>query len=496
MFYDTLLLEIMTRKEQMQTPPSILVWFRQDLRTSDHPALHSALEESRTLGACVVPVYIEAPDEEQGWPPGGASRWWLHHSLTSLHKELAELGLQLIIRKGNSLKMVQQLISETGATHLFWNRRYEPWAIKRDAEIKSTLKQQGIAVKSFNGSLLFEPWTIATKQGKPYQVFTPFWKAYLSQEEVPQPLPTPNRVSVQAPYLKSLKIEDLSLLPKTAWDEGIRKAWKPGSKEALKHLQNFIQEPIVQYKTRRDRPDLKGSSRLSPYLHFGEISPRIIWSAVKKSKKHAEDYLRQLGWREFAYHLLYHFPHTVEEPLRSEFLDFPWNYNKEWLQAWQKGKTGYPIVDAGMRELWTTGWMHNRVRMITGSFLVKDLLQPWQEGAKWFWDTLVDADIANNTLGWQWIGGCGADAAPYFRIFNPVLQGEKFDPDGAYVKKWLPELAKMPIRWLHRPWEAPQNVLNDADVFIGESYPKPIVDHREASKRALTAFKTMKEDHA
>ena len=370
---------------------SAIVWFRQDLRINDHPALQSALDHSRAKGGFVVPLFIWAPGEEERWAPGGASRWWLHHALTSLQNDLEKLGLALIIRSGKSLEILQQLIAETDAGHLFWNRRYEPWAIRRDAEIKATLHQQGVTVKSFNGSLLFEPWTIANQQEKPFQVFTPFWNACRAQEP-PFPLPKPSPVASQAPRLVTQKLSDLSLLPSIAWDKGLQEEWEPGEEQAMALLNNFQEEPIVQYPENRDRPDLAGVSRLSPYLHFGEISPRTIWHSVKarypQGNKGAEAYLRQLGWREFAYHLLFHFPHTVEKPLRFEFASFPWNSKKELLKSWQRAQTGYPIVDAGMRELWNTGWMHNRVRMIAGSFLVKDLLLPRQEGAKWFWDTL------------------------------------------------------------------------------------------------------------
>lgn len=468
-----------------------VVWFRQDLRIHDQPALAAAL----ALKGSVVPVYIWSPEEEGNWPPGAASRWWLHHSLMALQKDLQGLGLTLVIRQGKSLQQLQTLIKETGAQHLFWNRRYEPWTIQRDAAIKATLRDQGIDVHSSNSHLLFEPWTISNRQGKPFQVFTPFWNSCLAKLIAP-PLPPPSTCLKGTPKISSLQVQDLDLLPHIAWDSGLKQAWKPGSAGSSDMLERFLQEPILEYSDHRDRPDLEGVSKLSPHLHFGEISPRMIWQAVKQRCKNKGDpYLRQLGWREFAHHLLFHFPHTAEAPLHHKYAAFPWIQNQAWLKAWHKGLTGYPIVDAGMRELWTTGWMHNRVRMIVGSFLVKDLLLDWREGARWFWDTLVDADLANNTLGWQWVAGCGADAAPYFRIFNPTLQGEKFDPQGHYVKRWVPELSRLPLRWLQNPWKAPEDVLKESGIILGKTYPKPIVDHDVARTRALAALNTMKEPH-
>ncbi|MCE5316776.1 MAG: DNA photolyase family protein [Parachlamydia sp.] len=469
-----------------------IVWFRHDLRIHDQPALAAAL----ALNGPVIPLFIWSPEEERNWPQGAASRWWLHYSLMALQEDLRSLGLNLIIRKGKSLQQLQTVIQETDARHLYWNRRYEPWAIQRDAAIKATLRDQDIEVHSFNSHLLFEPWTISNKQGRPFQVFTPFWNNCLTKS-VSSPLPPPCPCSKPAPKIDSLTMQELDLLPHIAWDDGLKKAWKPGNAGAEALLQRFLQEPILHYAQNRDRPDLEGVSRLSPHLHFGEVSPRMIWHSVKKlyPKGAGDSYLRQLGWREFAHHLLFHFPNTVDTPLQSKYAAFPWLQNKDCLHAWQKGQTGYPIVDAGMRELWTTGWMHNRVRMIVGSFLVKDLLIDWQEGERWFWDTLVDADMANNTLGWQWVAGCGADAAPYFRIFNPVLQGEKFDPQGHYVKRWVPELAHLPLRWLHKPWKAPEDVLKTSGISIGNNYPKPIVDHDVARMRALAALKTIKESH-
>jgi deoxyribodipyrimidine photo-lyase len=368
--------------------------------------------------------------------------------------------------------------------------------------VEAHLSERNVKTRQFNGSLLFSPTQVETQQGGPYKVFTPFWRQCLAEPEPGEPLPPPAKLPAPSTWPSTLSLDDLDLEPALNWTEGLAEAWEPGEAGAGAELERFLDEALHAYATDRDRPDRRGTSRLSPYLHFGEISPRTIWHAVKEHAavregrglvKGAESYLREVGWREFAHHLLHHFPDTVEEPLRPEFSDFPWADDEEALMAWQRGQTGFPIVDAGMRELWATGWMHNRVRMIVGSFLVKDLLIPWQEGARWFWDTLVDADLANNTLGWQWVAGCGADAAPYFRVFNPILQGKKYDPDGAYVSRWVPELAGLPVRWIHEPWNASAEILEEAGVELGSSYPHPLVDHGEARDRALEAYSLIKK---
>lgn len=462
-----------------------IVWFRLDLRLEDNPAL----KEAADCGA-VIPVFIGSPAEDGGWPAGAASRVWLHESLKSLDESLRKKGSRLIIRKGKTVECLRQLVRETGAQNLFWNRRYEPAAIARDTQIKESFAGK-IQVKSFNSALLFEPWEIRTGSKTPYQVFTAFWNACLAAPEPAQPLPYPGKLKAPEAWPDSVPLESLGLLPEISWDKEIRKAWQPGESGAAKRLSGFLKQAAGAYDRGRDLPAETGTSRLSPHLHFGEIGPRQIWHAVKKQaakmkpaeRKSAEIYLKEIGWREFAHHLLFHFPDTPERPLKKKFASFPWKKDKAALKTWQKGMTGYPIVDAGMRELWATGWMHNRVRMITASFLIKDLLIPWQEGAKWFWDTLVDADLANNTLGWQWTAGCGADAAPFFRIFNPVSQGEKFDPHGAYIRKWVPELAALPDKWIHRPFEAPEPPRN---------YPEPIVNHAEARVLALRHFERTK----
>lgn len=479
----------------MSPPSPSIVWFRSDLRLEENPALAAALGR----GGPVVPLFVWAPEEESPWAPGAASRWWLHHSLAALDRSLRERRSRLLLRKGPSEAALRKLARETGAGALFWNRRYEPAVIERDRRIEESFRRTGIEVSSHNGSLLAEPWEIETKTGKPYRVFTPFWKAMLERPEPMETAGAPARIPPPRPRPASLDLGDLGLLPEIDRAAGMRGAWTPGEEGAKESLRRFLKEGAEEYDGERDRPDRTGTSRLSPHLHFGEISPRRVWAharraAARRRTKRLDPvpWLRQIAWREFAHHLLFHFPHTPEKPLREAFARFPWRRGKRELRAWEKGRTGYPIVDAGMRELRSTGWMHNRVRMIAASFLTKDLLIPWQEGARWFWETLVDADLANNTLGWQWTAGCGADAAPYFRVFNPVSQGERYDPEGAYVRRWVPEIAALPDRYVHRPWEAPEEVLEGAGVRLGMIYPKPMVDHGEARGAALAAYGRIK----
>jgi deoxyribodipyrimidine photo-lyase len=471
-----------------------ILWQRLDFRLADNPALAAAIQHGT-----VVPVYIHAPEEEAPWSPGGASLWWLHQSLEAHDAALRQAGVRLVIRRGPTLATLRALVKETGARAVFWNRRYEPAVTARDTQIKTALRADGLVAESFNGALLHEPWTIQNQSGKPFQVFTPFWKNCLTKPDPADPLPAPKSLPAPERWPQSLALEELELEPKIKWAEGMRAAWQPGEAGAAKMLKSFLASAFVDYTDKRNRPDLRGTSRLSPHLHFGEISPRQIWHGVRQSaEKNREttwrtsQFLAEVGWREFAHHLLHHFPHTPTEPLREDFKKFPWRKDAAFLKAWQRGQTGYPIVDAGMRELWATGWMHNRVRMIVASFLVKDLLLSWREGAAWFWDTLVDADLAQNTLGWQWTAGCGADAAPYFRVFNPVSQGEKFDPRGDYVRKWCPELARLPDEWLHQPDQAPAEVLARAGVMLGKNYPAPIVSHAIAREVALEAFAKLK----
>ena len=458
---------------------STVVWFRQDLRLDDHPALIAAVDRCEPI----VPVYIHAPDEEGDWAPGGASGVWLQDSLRALGKALEGLGSRLILRRGPSAETLAGLVDDTGADALYWSRRYEPAAIERDKAVKKRFSDSGLEVRSFNAALLWEPWTVETTTGGPYKVFTPFWKS-CRQVDPDSPLAAPSKLHSPQSWPDSVRLESFGLEPKVNWAGGIREAWTPGLRGARKRLDAFLDGVVERYSDDRNRPDREGVSRLSPHLHFGEISPRRIWhDALKDGGKSAWPFLREIAWREFSHHLLYHFPETTTEPLRPEFSRFPWADDDKALSRWRKGRTGFPIIDAGMRQLWETGWMHNRVRMIVASFLVKDLLVPWQEGARWFWDTLVDADLANNTLGWQWTAGCGADAAPFFRVFNPMTQGERFDPNGDYVRRWVPELSSIPGKAVHRPWEARANT---------GDYPEPMVDHAEARRRALEAYEEVK----
>jgi deoxyribodipyrimidine photo-lyase len=470
-----------------------VVWFRNDLRLADNPALHAAVER----GGPVTCVFIWAPEEEGRWAPGAASRWWLHHSLNSLDAELKRARAGLVIRRGPTLAALRMLIAQTNASAVYFNRRYEPAAVERDARVAGSLTADGVRVESFNASLLLEPWELKTKQGAPYQVFTPFWRAARERFSSAQPMSAPRSIPKLRQRIRSLPIEELELLPRVNWDRSFYVAWTPGTSGAQDRLERFLAFELKHYPRERDRPDhWNGTSNLSPHLHFGEISPRQIWRAAHASRSKRiiaarDKFLTEIGWREFAYHVLYHFPQTAQAPLRTKFDSFPWQRQARDLNAWQRGLTGYPIVDAGMAQLWITGWMHNRVRMIVGSFLTKDLLHSWREGAAWFWDTLVDADLANNTLNWQWVAGCGADAAPFFRIFNPVAQAKKFDPDGNYIRAHVPPLGALPNRWIHEPWNAPADVLREAGVVLGDTYPHRIVDHAEARTRTLAVFRCL-----
>jgi deoxyribodipyrimidine photo-lyase len=473
-----------------------LVWFRRDLRLADNPALRLAT----AAGGPVVAVYVHAPEEEAPWSPGAASRWWLHHSLAALDADLRRRGIPLTVRRGPSLPALLALAGEVGARRVVWNRLYDPATVARDTTVKAALREQDLEVESCNAALMCEPWTIRTGTGGPYRVFTPFWRACQATLDA-QAVPTaaPARLSGPNPAPAGLDLSALDLLPRPRWDRGLQAAWQPGERGAQTRLAEFCEEWIDQYDDGRNRPDQPGSSRLSPHLHFGEIGPRQCLVAVRNAvatrpaaQKSAEAFVRELGWREFAFHLLHHFPQTPEQPLDAKFSAFPWAADDSRLAAWQQGRTGYPIVDAGLRELWTTGWMHNRVRMIAASLLTKNLQQPWVAGARWFWDTLVDADLAANTLGWQWTAGCGADAAPFYRIFNPVLQAERFDPQRAYLRRWLPELARLPDTWIHRPWLAPPAVLQAAGVRLGHDYPEPVVDFPASRAAALAAYASIR----
>ncbi|NIA68876.1 deoxyribodipyrimidine photo-lyase [Pelagibius litoralis] len=480
----------------MSSPSISIVWFRQDLRLADNPALAAACAR----GGKILPVYILDDETPGSWRPGGASRWWLHESLSSLDRGLEVLGAKLCLRRGKAAEVIGALTKETGASAVFWNRCYEAHAIRRDTNLKANLRDQGIDAESFNANLLFEPWEIKNGQGGPYKVFTPFWKALLAGPAPATPEPPPASVD----GLRSVagdSLADWNLRPdKPDWAGGLRKQWTPGEQGAGQRLDAFLDEAAETYKTRRDQPAESGTSRLSPHLHWGEISPRQVWQTCQRAIATGsvrEDavmaFLRQLAWRDFSHVLIYHWPDFPEKSWKPEYDSFPWRDDEQAFTAWCRGRTGYPIVDAGMRELWHTGWMHNRVRMITASFLIKHLLIPWQRGEAWFWDTLVDADLANNAAGWQWVAGSGADASPYFRIFNPITQGEKFDPQGHYIRRWVPELSKLPNDFLNKPWDAPAEVLTAAGVTLGETYPLPMVDHKAARDRALAGYQEMKK---
>jgi deoxyribodipyrimidine photo-lyase len=440
-------------------------------------------------------VFIWAPEEEGDWVPGGAQRWWLHESLGALSASLGDLGSRLIIRRGPSAEALGRLLDETGADAVFWNRLYEPAARERDRAVAAALKERGVRIGHSNAALLWQPGSICTKQGDPYRVFTPFWKACRKAEAPGAPRPAPDELSSPERWPESLSVEDLELEPEIRWYEGMADAWTPGESGAHARLDGFLDEAVGDYDTARDLPAEDGVSRMSPYLHFGEISPRSVWAEVSARARDpdlargAESYLRELGWREFAHHVLYHFPETTTEPLNPRFAEFPWREGASAdLEAWQRGRTGIPIVDAAMRQLWQTGWMHNRARMIVASLLVKNLQIHWHEGARWFWDTLVDADLASNTMGWQWSAGCGADAAPYFRVFNPVRQGERFDAAGAYVRRWVEELKDLPDGHVHEPW-----TLTPAEREARcPDYPAPIVDLKESREAALAAYQSVR----
>lgn len=479
----------------MTMSPITIVWIRRDLRLNDNPALFSAAERGK-----VIITYILDQTSPSSEKTGAASQWWLHHALASLRDDLMKKGVSLMFRKGDPLIILHDMIKETGATHVSWNRCYTPHDIARDTQIKSALSAIGVSVDSFNAGLLFEPWSVRTKTNGYYKVYTPFSKACFSTP-VQSPLPVPP--TIDAMTAQSLSLEDLGLLPRGVdWAAGFRDTWLtegPLSEERIHHdWHNFLHKKVNDYKEMRDRPDQDGTSCLSAAIHFGQISPRTLWydterhqSLHPEASTGAHTFLKELIWREFSYHLLFHCPTLPHAPFNSKFADFSWSYSLEAFQRWCQGKTGYPIVDAGMRQLWQTGWMHNRVRMVVASFLTKHLLISWQKGEEWFRDCLVDADLASNAASWQWVAGCGADAAPYFRVFNPILQGKKFDPRGDYIRRYVPELEQVPTESIHAPWEADSKTLARAGVILGTTYPKPIVDHGVARTRALTAYARM-----
>lgn len=463
-----------------------IVWFRRDLRLADNPALTAAAKANR-----IVPLFI-LDETLTGRPLGAASKWWLDRSLRALAADLADRGAPPVLRRGDSEAELRRVIAETGASRVCWNRLVEPGAAERDADIRHHLEAEGLAVEVFDGLTLTRPGSICTGSGGPYKVYTPFANALWKAAEPPPHTAGP-RALTPVKGLKSEAVGDWALSPtEPDWSTGFD--WTPGEAGARRALAAFVDGPLDHYSRGRDIPGEVGSSRLSPHLHWGEVSPWRAIEAARAAKApggEAQKFASEIAWREFSAHLLHHFPQMVDRAFRPEYDRMPWRKDAAGLKAWTRGLTGYPIVDAGMRQLWTTGWMHNRVRMIVASFLIKDLLIDWREGEAWFWDTLVDADLANNVQNWQWVAGSGADAAPYFRIYNPVTQGEKFDAEGGYVRKWVPELARLDRRWLHSPWTAPPDALARADVRLGTDYPKPIVDHGEARKRALDALKSV-----
>lgn len=477
--------------------PPILVWFRRDLRIHDHAALSAAV----ATGGPVLPVFVLDDDAAGDWRAGGASRWWLHFSLEALGRSLEALGGRLILRRGRTADVLSEIARETGAAGVYCSRAYEPWAAALEAQVRARLSASEVTLKRYAGALLHDPDRLKTQAGAPFRVYTPFWRALRSGLALGRPLPAPASLRSPERLPKGDDLERWSLLPRWPdWSGGLRAAWTPGEASARARLSEFVADGLADYAVLRDRPDLSGTSRLSPHLAFGEIGARQCWYAATSMTARGanadtgvETFLKEIAWREFSAHLLFHHHELPNAPFRAEFAKFPWRTDKAHLRAWQRGLTGYPIVDAGMRELWATGWMHNRVRMIAASFLIKDLLQSWQDGEAWFWDTLVDADLANNAASWQWVAGSGADAAPYFRIFNPVKQGETFDPEGAYVRRWVPELARLPARVIHAPWQAGEEALAAANVTLGVTYPAPIVDHAEARQAALAAFAALKD---
>lgn len=483
----------MTKSNSPANVPPALCWFRDELRLSDNHALEAAVAR----GAPFAAFYVFDEESAGIRPLGGAARWWLHHSLAALAQRLERLGGSLTLLKGPAEKVVPAFARESGAQLVTWSRRYGLPERDIDARIKTQLQSMGIEVESFCDRLLAEPWAVKTQSGTPFRVFSPFYRTLCALGDPAPPIPAPRKINPLAkatrPSSFAVSLETLNLLPRIKWDGGLAEAWTPGESGAQARFEAFLTTGLDGYATGRDRPDLSNVSRLSPHLRFGEISPRQIWQRLHASGAPAKPadrakFLSEVGWREFSYHLLFHNPALATQNFSARFDSFPWIENPDALTAWQKGQTGVPIVDAGMRELWHTGYMHNRVRMIVASFLVKHMLVDWRRGEEWFWDTLCDADVGNNPASWQWVAGSGADAAPYFRVFNPVLQALKFDPDGDYVRRWIPELAKLPVPHVFKPWEAPEPILYSGGVVLGKTYPRPIVSLEQGRERALAAF--------
>lgn len=465
-------------------PGPVILRFADDLRLADNPAVSAAV----AAGASVIPVFIDDPDEDAHWGPGPAACAWLERSLDALDASLAARGSRLLRLSGEAGPELVRIARLTGAGSLQRSRRRWPSHAETDARTDAALEQAGVRVRVHDSQLLHDPDEILAADGRPYTVFGPFSRKAASRVRLDMLSDAPSRIPAPEAWPAGAEPQPGVAGAANAFS---LPGWTPGEAGALEALERFAGDALERYDTDRDLPGVRGTSRFSPHLRFGEISPARVWDTVA-SLPAAEPFLRQLLWREFAYGLLQHFPHTPEHPLHARFGASPWSRDFDGLAAWQQGRTGFPLVDAGMREMLATGWMHNRVRMIVASFLVKDLLLPWQQGAVWFWRGLADADLANNTLGWQWVAGCGADAAPYVRVFNPITQGERFDADGAYVRRWVPELAALPDRWVHRPWEAPSSELKVAGVALDSDYPAPIVDHAEARRRALAVFAALR----
>jgi deoxyribodipyrimidine photo-lyase len=470
-------------------------WIRRDLRLDDNPALQKAV-----AAGTLLPVYIHADAEEGAWRLGGAQKWWLARSLASLAKSVEAKGSRLVILEGEAAKVLSDLVRKLDVDLVVWNRRFEPAPLAQERRVEAALDALGVQWSAFCGNHLFDPEEVATKEGRPYQVYTPFARNVRGRATPAKPRGTPAALPSADGAPSGVTIARLDLEPKPDWAAGFRERWTPGEDAALARLKTFAAGKIANYPLGRDVPSDDGTSAMSPHLAFGEIGIRRIWHAAQGSSTAAPEaidkYHAELLWREFATHVLYHFPRTDLAPLRAEYARFPWRNDRDALRAWQQGRTGYPLVDAGMRQLWTTGWMHNRVRMVVASFLVKHLLLPWQDGARWFWDTLVDADLASNSLGWQWAAGCGADAAPYFRIFNPTSQAEKFDAQAAYIRRWVPELARVPAALAIAPFDAPPLALRGVGVTLGVEYPHPVVEHVRARERALAALATVSKKGA
>lgn len=470
-----------------------IVWFRADLRLADNPALYHAAKQGS-----VIPIYILDQEGAGDFKLGDASRWWLHHSLLSLSDSLHGA---LRVYKGVSISILKKLIKEYDVDGIYWNNCYEPWMLQRDKKIAQELLDLGLDVQTFQSVLLWDPTKIVKSDGTSYKVFTAFLKQCLSQvDKLPNVLEKPAKKSFIT-TAHTTKIIDLKLLDHNSVQDRFQTYWQVGEHEAYKMLQHFIQHHLENYKIGRDFPAQEAVSKLSPYLHFGEISPLQVWYEIKNkgyeyaSRENVQHFLKELIWREFAYNVLFHNPTVPRKNLYDTLNNFSWSYNKTDVLAWQLGNTGYPIIDAAMRELFNTGYMHNRIRMVVASFLIKNLMIHWHEGEDWFWQLLVDADLASNSFNWQWVAGCGYDAAPYFRIFNPILQAKKFDPQGKYIRRWLPELTALPDKYLFEPWKAPEFVLQEASIVLGKDYPYSIVDITVSRNRALDAYKKNKKNN-